>query len=164
MEAAIAARTALNGREILGSEVGSVKIGYAKVPVRGTTGSVSGDHEGPSRPTSAASHRDGGDHVLDSLRTMKGSSAVTMENVSNIENYGSNLVIDLINKGTMDNVRSMKMGSPQDDQSDIGSSVSQRFNTTQPEVAGVSEEQMIMMVLCQGDNNIEDIIAAGSEC
>lgn len=156
IDSAIAARTALNGREILGAEVGAVKIGFARIPVKGPAGED-------------AMNDAAGEDMLAALKDVKGTSAVSHENVANIENYGSNLVIDLINKGVLDDVKKVRAPSSvtgrranaDDARSDAGSSVaSHRY--TASEDGGVSEQQMIMMVLSQGEDSLaEDVLATG---
>lgn len=149
IDSAIAARTALNGREILGAEVGAVKIGFARIPVKG------------SNANSDDAESNDGQGMLHALKDIKGTSAVSRENVANLENYGSNLVIDLINKGVLDDVKAVRPSSAlaDDNRSEVGTSVSHRYSASE---SGVSEQQMIMMVLSQGDDSVaDDVVAAG---
>lgn len=146
---------ALNGREILGSNVGAVKIGFAKVPTRSAAGSISGDGsvsgEGPR------SVSDG--EVLAGLQQVRGSgtNAINAENLANVENYGSNLVIDLIQRGVHGDVKAAT-GKP--DTARMAESVKEKLEAE----GGISEEQMIMLVLSEGDRHLaEDVRAVGSK-
>lgn len=154
LESAVAARTALNGREILGAGVGAIKIGFAKVPTRSTAGSVSG--EGSVSGDAPRSSADG--EVMHGLRQVRGSgtNAINAENLANVENYGSNLVIDLIQRGVHADVKSVT-GKP--DTSRMAESVKRQLESE----GGITEEQMIMLVLSEGDRHIaEDVRAIGS--
>lgn len=126
------------------------------------SGSQAGDEPTPQKPT-ASSNNLNGEGMINALKKVKGSSAISVENVSNIENYGSNLVLDLINKGMLEGVQTAKDNSSPtqaDESSDLGSNPSQRFGA---EEGGISEQQMIMMVLSQNDGDLADVIAAASE-
>lgn len=147
---------ALNGREILGSDVGAVKIGFAKTPTRSTAGSISGD--GSVSGEGARSVSDG--EVLAGLQQVRGSgaNAINAENLANVENYGSNLVIDLIQRGVHGDVKAAT-GKP--DTARMAESVKEKLEAE----GGISEEQMIMLVLSEGDRNLaEDVRAVGSKC
>lgn len=90
---AIRARKALNGRDVLGSEVGAVRIGFAKVPVKNADEGFPGD---PSTAGFAA--------AVDVLGQMKGASTISGEQQAlsgNLENYRSNMILNLMqHKGT----------------------------------------------------------------
>ncbi|KAL0953699.1 hypothetical protein HGRIS_004893 [Hohenbuehelia grisea] len=50
LEDAVRARKALNGRNLLGSDVGAIRIGFAKVPVKnGQEGNGEADNQSPRR-------------------------------------------------------------------------------------------------------------------
>ncbi|KAJ9107834.1 hypothetical protein QFC19_002740 [Naganishia cerealis] len=154
MESAIAARTALNGREILGERVGAIKIGFAKVPTRSTASSVAGDDSvsGEDRRSMV----DG--QVFSALKQVKGSgaNAINAENLSNVENYGSNLVIDLIQRGVHGSVKAVT------DKSDTAA-LAQNVKEQLEAEGGISEQQMIMLVLSAGDRHlVEDVRAVGN--
>ncbi|KAG0147340.1 hypothetical protein CROQUDRAFT_43052 [Cronartium quercuum f. sp. fusiforme G11] len=89
------ARKALSGREILGSEVGAVKIGYAKVPVKAP---------GTFSPTSGGVEPDAAHQQLayESLARMRGASVVPVEQQimsGSIQDYRSNLAMSFIPNG-----------------------------------------------------------------
>lgn len=87
---AVRARKMLNGREVLGSEVGAMRIGFAKVPTRNVD-------QYPA---------DGGgdlDAAVDALSHLKGARTATLSTEQQIasgglENYRSNLVVSLLNE------------------------------------------------------------------
>jgi protein JSN1 len=153
---AIAARTALNGREILGSEVGAVKIGFAKIPVKVTSveGGVAG---GPS--SDQVSQADSGVDMYSALKELKGSSKLAAgSSAGGVENYGSNLVLELLQKGVHDEIKSFKASGSVAGASDAGSSKERSSDS------GITEQQMIMMVLSQGDPAMaEDVLAIAGE-
>ncbi|PWN21418.1 hypothetical protein BCV69DRAFT_169722 [Microstroma glucosiphilum] len=85
---AVRARKMLNGRDVLGAEVGSVRVGFAKVP------SKPADDAFPGEPSS-----EGYASAVDSLDRLKGASGVPAERqaiASNLDNYRSPLVTDLL--------------------------------------------------------------------
>jgi protein JSN1 len=86
---AVMARKMLNGRDVLGSENGVMRIGFAKVPTRNLD-NYPGD---PSNAGFAA--------AIEALAELKGASSVPMTAEQQvlsggIENYRSNLVADLL--------------------------------------------------------------------
>ncbi|KAH8920008.1 hypothetical protein BT69DRAFT_1223412, partial [Atractiella rhizophila] len=98
LDDAVCARKALNGREILGSEVGAVRIGFAKVPNKVgpglyTPGSVNAPAIlEPSAQATATAYQD--------LRHVLGATAVPLEQQmmsGALENYRSNLIVGLTN-------------------------------------------------------------------
>lgn len=153
MESAIAARTALNGREILGAGVGAIKIGFAKVPTRSTASSVAGDGS-----VSGDDNRSMADsQVFSALKQVKGSgvNAINAENLANVENYGSNLVIDMIQRGVHGNVTAADNKA---NTADLAQNVKEQLEAE----GGISEQQMIMLVLSAGDKHlVEDVRAVG---
>lgn len=99
LDDAVRARKALSGREILGSEVGAVKIGYAKVPVK-APGSFS--------PVSQLDNLSQQDQLAqqqlayETLARMKGASAVALDQQilsGSLQDYRSNLAMSLIPNG-----------------------------------------------------------------
>ncbi|CAO1617864.1 unnamed protein product [Sympodiomycopsis kandeliae] len=87
---AVRARKMLNGRDLLGSEVGAVRIGFAKIPSRGAEDVLINDPSG-----------DGLSEILPALDHLKGASAIPAEHQAlsgGLENYRSNLVVDLLSK------------------------------------------------------------------
>lgn len=85
-----------------------------------------------------------------------GTSAINAENLANVENYGSNLVIDLIQRGVHTDVKAAT-GKP--DTARMAESVRRQLESE----GGITEEQMIMLVLSEGDRHMaEDVRAVGS--
>lgn len=85
---AVRARKALNGRDALGTEVGAVRVGFAKVPIKNMEESFS-NLESTS----------GFAEALSQLQTLKGSNLVSAEEQlesGNLEDYRSNMVLNLM--------------------------------------------------------------------
>ena len=134
LDSAVAARNALNGRDILGSDVGAIRIGFARVPTRSP--SLGGPEEDDTAP--------GG--LSDQLSAVNGATAVpTEQQVSaeggGVENYRSQLVIDLVKAGVHEQVLEKGLGHDGE----------------------VTEQQMLMQVLSQNKEEDGDIKAAAGE-
>ena len=87
---AVRARKALNGRELLGAEVGGVKVGFAKAPTKSQDNAF---HAELATPEFAA--------AVDALADLKGASAISADNQllgGSLESYRSNMVLDLLEK------------------------------------------------------------------
>lgn len=104
LDDAIRARKALNGRDVLGSDVGAIRIGFARVPVKNTNGPdgqpVAADE------TSNVSVPGGSDltvgATIHALRSVKGASMIPADQQvlgGAVENYRSNLLLSLISSG-----------------------------------------------------------------
>jgi protein JSN1 len=154
LEAASSARNALNGREFLGSEIGPIKVGYARAPGNGRSEEASPSSN--NYPSSFGANNTGlpNGRSNEPTKPARGTAAMTVENVANIENYGSNLVMDLINKGD-------------DDSAPVPQSIqaqAERSNAPSPVEGDVNEQQMVMATLSQGDSNLTaDVQAVGSK-
>jgi protein JSN1 len=155
ISSAVAARTALNGREVLGSEVGAVKIGFARIPVKSAPSDENGMAGGPvigehGHMTPATS----GTNIYSALKEFKGSAGFAGDAAqTGMENVSSNLVLDLLQKGVHDDVRGVKHPESASGASDAASS-------TPGSDTGITEQQMIMMVFSQGDPSMaEDVLA-----
>lgn len=86
-----------------------------------------------------------------------GTNAINAENLANVENYGSNLVIDLIQRGVHTDVKAVT-GKP--DTARMADNVKRQLESE----GGISEEQMIMLVLSEGDRHmVEDVRAVGGK-
>ncbi|KAF9533353.1 hypothetical protein CPB83DRAFT_831889 [Crepidotus variabilis] len=100
LDDAVRARKALNGRDVLGSDVGAIRIGFAKVPVKN-------GQEGGGSPEEIASLAQGvGDlsvgATIHALRAIKGASTIPAEQQvlgGAVENYRSNLLLSMIASG-----------------------------------------------------------------
>lgn len=138
LDSAVSARNALNGRDILGSDVGPIRIGFARVPTK--TPIIGGPETTPD-PSSSP------DRLGSALNTVQGATSVSTETQlspsgGGVENYRSPLVLDLVKAGVHEQV--LEKGLATD--------------------GVVSEEQMIMQVLSSGrPEEDEDIRAATAE-
>ena len=94
------ARKALNGRDVLGSDVGAIRIGFAKVPTKGNP-------EGPATETEVPVNVQGvGDlsvgATIHALRGIKGAGTIPVDHQvlsGSLENYRSNLLLSMIGSG-----------------------------------------------------------------
>lgn len=85
---AVRARKTLNGRDALGTEVGAVRVGFAKVPIKNMEDGF---------PNSDSNS--GFAEALDQLQSLKGSKLVSAEEQlesGNLEDYRSNMVLNLM--------------------------------------------------------------------
>lgn len=141
LDDAVRARKALNGRDVLGSDVGAIRIGFAKVPVKN-------GQEGSGSPSENASMAQGvGDlsvgATIHALRGIKGASTIPAEQQvlgGAVENYRSNLLLSMIASG-------MHTGQTADGKP-----------TGWP--ASVTEQQMILRELSAGAPEAEPDIQA----
>ena len=91
----------MNGRDVLGSDVGAIRIGFAKVPVKGGQ-----DGTGPDDSPSATVQGVGDLSVgatIHALRCVKGASTIPADQQvlgGAVENYRSNLLLNMIGAGT----------------------------------------------------------------
>lgn len=145
LDDAVRARKALNGRDVLGSDVGAIRIGFAKVPVKGGTGDVMSADE-----TVAVGVQGVGDltvgATIHALRSVKGASTIPADQQvlgGAVENYRSNLLLSMIGRGIHNGFNS----------SDVA-----------PKQAGwtasITEQQMIMKELTKGNVDAETDIQA----
>jgi len=140
----VRARKALNGRDVLGSDVGAIRIGFAKVPTKGNP-------EGPATETEVPVNVQGvGDMsvgaTIHALRGIKGAGTIPVDQQvlsGSLENYRSNLLLSMIGSGlhtggsTLDGVTRPGTWSPL-----------------------MTEQQMIMRELSGGSLDAEADIAA----
>ncbi|WVR03620.1 hypothetical protein IAU60_000613 [Kwoniella sp. DSM 27419] len=131
LDSAVSARNALNGRDILGSDVGIIRIGFARVPTKSPT---IGGHDDDT-PTSNS--------LTSALNSVQGAASVsTKQQLSaeggGLENYRSPLVLDLVKQGVHEQV--LEKGLDQD--------------------GVVSDQQMIMQVMSAQPAEDNDIKAA----
>lgn len=97
MDDAVRARKALSGREILGVEVGAVKIGYAKVPVK-----APGTFSPSSQMESMSNDPINQQLAYETLARMRGASVVPLDQQilsGSIQDYRSNLAMSFIPNG-----------------------------------------------------------------
>ncbi|KAI0062381.1 hypothetical protein BV25DRAFT_680875 [Artomyces pyxidatus] len=147
LDDAVRARKALNGRDVLGSDVGAIRIGFAKVPVKNGQEGATGE-EAPSLNVQGVGDLSVG-ATIHALRSVKGASTIPVDQQvlgGTVENYRSNLLLSMIANGTH-NTAFVNDG------------------TAKP--AGwtptVTEQQMIMKELAGGSSDADADIQALSE-
>lgn len=88
---AVRARKMLNGREVLGNEMGTMRIGFAKVPSRNI-------EQFPANEGSP--EYDDAVHSLSQLKGAKYAASTPEEQIASggLEHYRSNLIVDLLNQ------------------------------------------------------------------
>lgn len=145
LDDAVRARKALNGRDVLGSDVGAIRIGFAKVPVKnGQEGSGAPD-DSPSVAVQGIGDLSVG-ATIHALRSVKGASTIPADQQvlgGTVENYRSNLLLSMIGSG-MHNISYASDG------------------LTKPVgwAPSVTEQQMIMRELAKGSTDAEMEIQA----
>lgn len=89
----------MNGRDVLGSDVGAIRIGFAKVPVK--NGQEAGQDEGAPPNIQGIGDMSVG-ATIHALRNVKGASTIPVDQQvlsGNVENYRSNLLLSMIGSG-----------------------------------------------------------------
>lgn len=144
LDDAVRARKALNGRDVLGSDVGAIRIGFARVPVK-NSGSGDGVDEGMGVGVQGVGDLSVG-ATIHALRTVKGASTIPADQQvlgGSIENYRSNLLLSMIASNTH-----QKLGN--------------NGSSTTAWTASITEQQMIMLELSGGAADAEaDVKALG---
>lgn len=149
LDDAVRARKALNGRDVLGSDVGAIRIGFAKVPVKNGQDGGAGGEENANIVVQGVGDLSVG-ATIHALRAVKGASTVPADQQvlgGAVENYRSNLLLSMIGSGVhAASYSESSLGKP------AGWAPS------------VTEQQMIMRELSAGSNDAElDILSlAGS--
>ncbi|KAK7466954.1 hypothetical protein VKT23_004018 [Stygiomarasmius scandens] len=145
LDDAVRARKALNGRDVLGSDVGAIRIGFAKVPVKN-------GQEGAAEETVPVSVQGIGDlsvgATIHALRNVKGATTIpTDQQVLSgaVENYRSNLLLSMIASGAHNHTLMPEIAKPPS------------WTPT------VTEQQMIMKELSAGSADAEVDIQALAE-
>ncbi|KAG9017142.1 hypothetical protein FRB90_001617 [Tulasnella sp. 427] len=148
LDDAIRARKALNGRDVLGSDVGAIRIGYARVPVKNTTGP---DGQPVATDDGTKVSVPGGRDLtvgatIHALRSVKGASNLSADQQvlgGAVENYRSNLLLSLISSGAH--------------------AATATSLTTDGKPVIITEQQMILRELANGAPDAESDIAALGE-
>ena len=151
LDDAVRARKALNGRDVLGSEVGAIRIGFARVPVKGGSPgeSLSSGGDGESKLTNDSpfiiNDKGFGDfsvgRTIHALRGVKGATAIPTDQQvlgGAVENYRSNLLLSMI-----DMVSNPTSPSP-----------------GQLALPSITEQQLIMRLLSNGTSDADRDIQA----
>ncbi|KAH0584300.1 hypothetical protein H2248_009845 [Termitomyces sp. 'cryptogamus'] len=148
LDDAVRARKALNGRDVLGSDVGAIRIGFAKVPVKNGQEGSGGTEENTNIVVQGVGDLSVG-ATIHALRSVKGASTVPADQQvlgGAVENYRSNLLLSMVGSG-----------------GHTGSYLSDGL----PKPAGwppsVTEQQMIMRELSAGAADAEADIQALAE-
>jgi protein JSN1 len=147
LDDAVRARKALNGRDVLGSDVGAIRIGFAKVPVKNGQDGNSPD-ESPSVAVQGVGDLSVG-ATIHALRTVKGASTIPADQQvlgGNVENYRSNLLLSMIGSGTH-----------------TSAIISDGLAKPAGWAPSVTEQQMIMKELSVGSNDADADVQALSE-
>jgi len=146
LDDAVRARKALNGRDVLGSDVGAIRIGFAKVPVKNGQEGTSGPEESSSIVVQGAGDLSVG-ATIHALRNVKGASTIPADQQvlgGTIENYRSNLLLSMIGSGNHN--------------------VSDGLAKPPGLTLSVTEQQMIMKELSAGSSDAElDVQALAGE-
>ncbi|KAF8634349.1 hypothetical protein AX15_000961 [Amanita polypyramis BW_CC] len=138
LDDAVRARKALNGRDVLGSDVGAVRIGFAKVPVKSGQDVGVGLDENSNVPQGVGDLSVGA--TIHALRTVKGASTLPADQQvlgGAVENYRSNLLLSMIGSGVHSTI--------------YGSDSTSRSSGWQ----SITEQQMIMRELCGDSTDVE---------
>lgn len=135
LDSAVVARKTLNGRDILGPEVGAIRIGFARVPTK------TGPNGAPYDPASMSAIGDlSVGASIHALRQVKGASDVPADQQvlgGSLEDYRSNLIVDLVAAGEHKHVGPNVGGSPPG------------------AVASVADQQMVMRILSGAGDDAE---------
>ncbi|KAJ7273528.1 hypothetical protein B0H12DRAFT_1089857 [Mycena haematopus] len=148
LDDAVRARKALNGRDVLGSDVGAIRIGFAKVPVKNGPEGGAGPEESPSLTVQGVGDLSVG-ATIHALRTVKGASTIPADQQvlgGAVENYRSNLLLSMIAAGAHNTVF-------------LPDGLSKPAGWT----PSITEQQMIMQQLSAGSLDAEGDIQALAE-
>ena len=140
------ARKALNGRDVLGSDVGAIRIGFARVPVKNGGDTPSGE-EGTGVGILGVGDLTLG-ATIHALRSIKGASTIPADQQvlgGAVENYRSNLLLSLVGSGHQLSVLAA-----------VGEDPNNKSNRTPL----VSEQQMIMSELSAGSPEAAEDVAS----
>jgi protein JSN1 len=150
LDDAVRARKALNGRDVLGSDVGAIRIGFAKVPVKNGQECMPGQEENPTINVQGIGDLSVG-ATIHALRSVKGASTIPADQQvlgGAVENYRSNLLLSMIADGGHN-----------------AAYVSDGMAKPAGWAPSVTEQQMIMKELTAGSTDAEaDIQALSGQC
>ncbi|GAA5931454.1 uncharacterized protein JCM15063_001472 [Sporobolomyces koalae] len=159
LDDAVAARKALHGREILGAEVGPVRVGFAKVPGKVVPG---GGQDGAASLTNAANGLGSQTALLGAVSQLDGANGIPVERQiaeGHIQDYRSNLVVGLVSNGSYASAHALNSAS---NLFAPGAILPTAPGEPQVETlrGSVNEQQLIMRELSQGDPDIEEHVQA----
>ncbi|KAF8921514.1 hypothetical protein CPB85DRAFT_1248015 [Mucidula mucida] len=145
LDDAVRARKALNGRDVLGSDVGAIRIGFAKVPVKN-------GQDGANEESATVVVQGIGElsvnATIQALQRVKGASTIPSDQQvlsGAVENYRSNLLLSMISSGSH--------------AASFTDSPSKPVGWT----PNLTEQQMILMELSAGNKDAEADIQALSD-
>lgn len=146
LDDAVSARKALNGREILGNQIGPVRIGFAKVPTKVATAPFgNGDVAQAAAQNGIGSYP----HVYDALSHISGVTGVPVEKQladGQVQDYRSNMLVGLVADEHYATAHMFANGTD-----------SAPVETTS---GSLNEMQLLMRELSQGDDELEEHVAA----
>ncbi|KAG6832415.1 hypothetical protein H0H87_001575 [Tephrocybe sp. NHM501043] len=149
LDDAVRARKALNGRDVLGSDVGAIRIGFAKVPVKNGQEGATATEENTNIVVQGVGDLSVG-ATIHALRSVKGASTIPADQQvlgGAVENYRSNLLLSMVGSGAHSGSYINNDGVPRP----VGWAPS------------VTEQQMIMRELSVGATDAEADIQALAE-
>lgn len=166
LDDAVSARKALSGREILGAEVGPIRIGFAKVPTKISHTPFANHVNGDGTPASLSGVPNGAigsyPHVFGAVSQLSGVTGVPVERQladGQVQDYRSNLVMGLVSNGHYASAHAFQPSAlPGQGQSQGQGQVNGKPVETAK--ASVNEMQLLMRELSQGDDNLEEHVAA----
>lgn len=144
LDDAVRARKALNGRDVLGSDVGAIRIGFAKVPVKNGQDGAGAEDAVPG-PVQGVGDLSVGATIL-ALRAVKGANTIPADQQvlsGAVENYRSNLLLSMIASGVH-----------------AASFTPDGLAKPPGWIPSITEQQMIMKELSVGSADAESDIAA----
>ena len=142
----MSARKALNGREILGNQIGPVRIGFAKVPTKVATAPFG---NGDVAQTAAQNGIGSYPHIYDALSHISGVTGVPVEKQladGQVQDYRSNMLVGLVADEHYATAHMFANGTG-----------SAPVETTP---GSLNEMQLLMRELSQGDDELEEHVAA----
>ncbi|KWU46568.1 ARM repeat-containing protein, partial [Rhodotorula sp. JG-1b] len=146
LDDAVSARKALNGREILGNQIGPVRIGFAKVPTKVATAPFG---NGDVAQTAAQNGIGSYPHIYDALSHISGVTGVPVEKQladGQVQDYRSNMLVGLVADEHYATAHMFANGTG-----------SAPVETTP---GSLNEMQLLMRELSQGDDELEEHVAA----
>ncbi|KAF8232350.1 hypothetical protein L208DRAFT_1377722 [Tricholoma matsutake] len=147
LDDAVRARKALNGRDVLGSDVGAIRIGFAKVPVKSNQDGTGSAEENPNVVVQGLGDLSVG-ATIHALRNVKGASTIPADQQvlgGAVENYRSNLLLSMLSSGVHT------------------SHIADGLSKPAGWAPSVTEQQLIMKELTYGSADAEADIQALSE-
>ncbi|GAA6056427.1 hypothetical protein JCM3770_000697 [Rhodotorula araucariae] len=160
LDDAVAARKALNGREILGAEVGPVRIGFAKVPTKVSHAPFANHVNGDGTPAGLGANGIGSyPQVCGAVAQLSGVSGVPVERQladGQVQDYRSQLVMGLVSNGHYASAHALHHQQQQQPQ---GVPPFLQAKPVETKKASVNEMQLLMRELSMGEDDLEEHVA-----